>query len=63
MVIAWPRCIGHDDLVTAVRGVVRSLPFLAIVMSDVVGVLFVKLKVRFPRSFTYCFELICTIII
>ena len=62
MVIARPWCIGHDDLVTAVRGVVCSLPFLAIVMSDVVGVLFVKLK-DFHGHLHIVFELICTIII
>lgn len=44
MVVPWSWSIGHDDFVTAVWSVVCSFSLLAIIMSDVVRVLFVKLK-------------------
>lgn len=45
MVVPWSWSIRHDDFVTAVWSVVCSFSLLAIIMSDVVRVLFVKLKV------------------
>ena len=44
MEVSWSWSISCDNLDTAVRGVVSTLALFTIVVSDVVGILLVKLK-------------------
>ena len=44
MTIPWSRCVGHDNLDTAVWCVISSLPLFTIVVSYIIRILFVKLE-------------------
>ena len=47
MTIPWPGCIRHNYFNTAVGSVICSFPFFTIVVTYIVGILFIKLKSMF----------------
>jgi hypothetical protein len=61
MVVPWSRWVGRDDLYTAVWGIVCSLALFTIVVTDIVGILLVKLQTE--TSNFACIPLLVSVIV